>query len=112
MRVLGESLARIDLGGSIEEIDFGKSEEIPASLGRHVGGVSTGLDSVAHWRGSNTLLGLVWRYTNLHPRGILHQILGGGDHIYHFHFLALEELFLWILLDLGIVILLFDYLME
>ena len=81
MRVLGDlSLARIDFGGSLVERDIGKSEEIPTSLDRHVGGVPTCLDSVASWRGSKTLLGLVWRYTNLHSRGIFHQILGGGDH--------------------------------
>ena len=69
------------------EIDIGKSEGIPASLGRHVGGVPTGLDSAASWRGSNTLFGLVWRYTNLHSRGILHQTLGGGDHYLSFSFM-------------------------
>ena len=74
------SLARIDLGGSIVERYIGKSERIPASLGRHVGGVSTGLNSAACWRGSNAWLGLVWRYTNPHSRRIFHQIFGGGDH--------------------------------
>ena len=66
------------------ERDIGKSEEIPASLGRHVGGVPTGLDSAACWRGSNSWLGLVWGYINLHSRGIFHQVLGGGDHYLSF----------------------------
>ena len=72
------------------EIVIDKSVEIPASLGRHVEGVPTGLDSAASWRGSNTLLGLVWRYTNLHSRGILHQTLGGGDHYLSFHFVLVS----------------------
>ena len=38
----GGSLAIVKFGGSFVERDFGKSERIPASLGRHVGGVPTG----------------------------------------------------------------------
>ena len=100
MRVLVSSLTRIDFGGSLMERDIGKSEEIRASLGRHVGGISTGLDSATCWRGSNAWLGLVWRFINLHSRGSFHQVFGGGDHIYLSYFLAFSDLVGVMILDL------------